>query len=73
MNISPPSAELKENSNYRQNCKNPTNIQTWFGGRFWPKNEEGFADSAPIPFNWESGNQFMNHFYKTEASLVFEA
>ena len=40
-----------------QSCKNPTNLQTWFGGRFWPTNEESFVDRAPIPFSWESGNQ----------------
>ena len=37
-----------------------TNPQIWFGGRLWPKNEEGFVGSALIPFSWESGNQFMN-------------
>ena len=45
---------------YTQSCKNSTNLQTWFGGRFWPTNEEGFVASAPIPFSWESGNQLIN-------------
>ena len=31
-----------------QSCKNPTNLQTEFGGKLWPKNEEGFVDSAPV-------------------------
>ena len=26
-----------------QSCKNPTNLQTWFGGRLWPNNEEGLV------------------------------
>ena len=34
------------------------------------KNEEGFVDSAPIPFRWESGNELMIRFLKTEASFI---
>ena len=56
-------------SPHQHSCKNSTNLQTWFGGRLWPDNEEGFVDSAPIPFSWGSGNQLMNRFLKTEASL----
>ena len=26
-----------------QRRKNTANLQTWFGGRFWPKFEEGFV------------------------------
>ena len=55
-----------------QSCENPTNLQTWFGGRFWSNNEEGFVNSDPIPFSWESGNQLMNHFLKTVASLILK-
>ena len=40
--------------------QNPTKLQTWFGGRFWPKNEEGSVGSAPIPLRRKSRNQFMN-------------
>ena len=54
-----------------QGCKNPTNLQTWFGGRLWRKKEEGFVDSSPIPFSWESGNNLMNRFLKNVASLIF--
>ena len=50
--------------------QNTTNLQNWFGGRFWQKNEEGFVDSTPIPLSWDSGNQLMNRFLKTEASLI---
>ena len=50
----------------------PTNLQTWFGGKFWLKNEESFFDSAPIPFSWESGNRLINRFLKTEASLILK-
>ena len=52
-----------------QSCKTPTNLQTWFGGRFWPINEDCFVHSAPIPFSWES---LMNRFLKTEASLILK-
>ena len=55
-----------------RDAKNPAHLQTCFGGRFWPQNEEGFVDSAPIPFSWESGNQWTNRFLKTEASLIFK-
>ena len=27
----------------RQRRKNTANLQTWFGGRFWPKIEEGLV------------------------------
>ena len=53
-------------------AKTPQNLHTWFGGRFWPKNEEGFVDSALIPFSWDSGNKLMNRFLKTEVSLVLK-
>ena len=46
----------------------PTN-QVW--RKVLAKNEQGFVDSALIPFNWESRNQFMNRFLKTEACLKF--
>ena len=53
-------------------CKNSTNLQTWLGGRIWLKNEKDFVDSALIPFSWESGNQLMNRFPKTEVSLTLK-
>ena len=30
-------------SRQRQRRKNTANLQTWFGGRYWPKIEEGFV------------------------------
>ena len=56
----------------QQSGNNPTNLHTWFGGSFWSKNEERFVDTAPIPFSWESGNQLMKSFLKTEASLILK-
>ena len=52
--------------------KNPTNLQTWFGGRFLPNNEEGLCGSPLIPFSRGSRNQFMNGFLKTVASLILK-
>ena len=31
---------------FYQSCKNPTNLQTWFGGRFWPKKRGMFCVSV---------------------------
>ena len=40
---------LSQPSLSMQNCKASKNLQTWFGGRLWPKNEEDFVDIAPKP------------------------
>ena len=56
-----------------QSCQTLTNLLTWFGGRLWPNNEEVLVCvSTPIPFNRESGNQFINRFHKTVASLILK-
>ena len=37
-----------------QRRKNTANLQTWFGGRFWPKIEEGFVLKDKILYCWHS-------------------
>ena len=56
----------------RQSCKNPTNLQIWFRGRFWPKHEGSFVDSALIPFSWENGNQLMKNAMQNTGQLFFQ-
>ena len=35
-----------------QRRKNTANLQTWFGGRFWPKIEEGLVVKNKILYYW---------------------
>ena len=52
-----------------QKPRKPTNLVL---RKVFAKTEEGFVDSAPIPFSWESGNQLMNRFLKGEAALILK-
>ena len=49
--------KMREEQRHTQTCRNPTNLQTWFEGRFWLKNEEGLVcqcSDTLQPGKWES-------------------